>query len=230
MNKYIAVLKSDAKNTFRDPSLLMILFLPLLIIAVLQFGFPALLKYVPGAIDYGKEIVVFLSLVSAVMPAIVMSFILLDEKDIQLFPVMKVTSVSFSGFLLVRLFLLISIGFIVSMIILYFNGIIYVNPLQAIQFSILSGLNSPILALLIAHFAKNKIEGLTLMKISNVVLIIPIMIFFLHSKWEYALGVFPAFWPYKFFDTANSFFVFVAGIIFLLLVNYAVFKYMVKHN
>ena len=133
MNKYLAVFRSDMKNTFRDPSLIMILCAPLLIILVLRLGFPLVLEYVPQATDYRKEVVSFFALMTSIMPGMIMSFILLDEKDMQLFPVIKVTPVSLSGFLATRLFVMVSLGFVMSLLVLMLNGIYDVSAIKSVQ-------------------------------------------------------------------------------------------------
>lgn len=229
-NKYAAVFKSDMKNTFRDPSLIMVLCAPLLVILMVRFGFPILLEYVPDATDYRREIVSFFVMLCSIFPGIAMSFILLDEKDVQLFPVMKVTPVSFSGFLLVRLSFMVLLGFVISLLLLLLNGVFAVKTIEAIQFSILAGLNSPILILLISHFAKNKIEGMTLLKVSNIILMLPIIIFFFDAKWEFILGILPPFWVYKFLDTSHSFVIFTIGLCFLGMVNGFVIRFVVRNS
>ncbi len=226
MHNYMAVVRSDIRNTFRDPVLSVILLLiPLIIVLVLRFAFPLLLEYLPLAINYRKEIVSFFALICAIMPGFVMAFILLDEKDINLFPAMKVTPVSLSGFLMVRLVLVIAIGFALSMLILAFNGICLAEWAKMAQYSVLAALNSPILVLLIAHFAKNKIEGVTLLKATNILLLAPLLVFFFQADWEYLLAIFPAFWAYKFFDTSNSLAIFCIGSFYLVSLNCAAFRF-----
>ena len=230
MNKYLAVFRSDMKSTFRDPSLIMILCVPLLIILILRFGFPFLLQYVPGAVDYRAEIVSSLTLIGSVLPGIIMSFILLDEKDVQLIPVIKATPVSLSGFMATRLFFMIVTGFVMSLLVLLLNGIYVIPAIQAMQVSLLAGLNSPILILLVSHFAKNKVEGLALIKVATVTLFIPVVIFFFDQPWEYALGIFPAFWFYAFFSAQNSFVIFLSGLFFLSVVNWLTFRLFLKNS
>lgn len=223
-NKYIAVFLNDTKNTLRDPTLLLLLLVPFLMIMVLRLGFPLLLNYVPQATDYSEEIVSFFALLSAIFPGMIMSFILLDEKDMQLFSVIKVTPATLSGFLFTRLMAMIAVGFVMSFLILQFDGIYSISILDSIQVALLASLNSPILILLVSYIAKNKIEGMTLLKAAMVTLFIPILIFFFDNNWEYILGVFPAFWVYAFFDFQNSWVAFIYGLIYLSFVNFIIFK------
>jgi hypothetical protein len=230
MNKYFAVLKSDMKNALRDPMQIMILVAPLLIICLLRFGFPLLMDYVPQAYDYRIEAVSFFALMCAVFPAIIMTFILFDEKDIHLFPVIRATPVSLSGFLKARMLFIVVLGFITSLMVLLLNGIYTLSFIKSIQVSLLAGLNAPILTLLSLTIAKNKVEGLMIIKAATVTLIIPVLIFFIDKNWEYALGVFPAFWVYALLDASNSIMIFIAGIIFLTIINCLSFVRVLRTN
>jgi len=230
MNKYLAVLSYDMKNTFRDPSLIMILVAPFLIILVLMHGYPLLIQFVPQASEYKKEAVSLFALISSVFPGFIMSFILFDEKDVQLFPVIKATPVSLSGFLKSRLGFMVFVGFIMSLFVFMFNGI-YAFPITtSILASLLAGLNSPILILFILNFAKNKVEGLMMLKIATIILFIPIIIFFLDSNWENLFAIFPAFWVYALIEAQNTIIIFSIGLMYILFLNYFIFKLTIKKN
>lgn len=229
MNKYLSIISSDFKNLRRDPTLLLILFVPFLIVGLLRFGIPLLIEYVPSAADYYLEIVCFFALINAMFPGFIISFILLDEKDWNLFPAIKVTPVSLSGFLASRMVFMLIFSFLSSLMLLLFNNIYSISIVKAVQLSILCAMNIPIFILLITGTAKNKIEGLTIMKIANITLIIPIAIFFFESSWEYIFGIFPAFWIYAFMDyQGNQLMLFITGTIYLTGLNYLCFRYAVK--
>lgn len=55
---------------------------------------------------------------------------------------------------------------------------------------------APLLALLMSCFAANKIQGFVLMRVSNVLLIVPVLAWFF-PHWETAVAFFPAYWPMK---------------------------------
>jgi fluoroquinolone transport system permease protein len=121
MNKYLSILKGDFKNILRDPTLLLMLFVPFLILFVVRFGVPLLEIQFPLINNYYKEIVSLFALLSAVIPGFVVSFILLDEKDLHLFPVINITPVALSGFLISRLGFMLIFGFLSSLLSLMFN-------------------------------------------------------------------------------------------------------------
>lgn len=231
MNKYLSIVAADLKNTRRDPTLLLLLWMPVLMIFAVRHGLPALGTYLPDVKNYYLEIVTFFALLNCVFPGFVLSFILLDEKDLYLIPVIHVTPVSYSGFLIVRIVFLGLYGFACSWAIFAFNGLISISVLQNLMASLLCALNTPIMILLISTKAKNKIEGLTLLKVANVALMIPGIVFFINSPWENLLAVFPAFWVYLFFDVPDyQWLIFTIGIVVLLVINRVVFSYAIKKN
>jgi len=232
MKKYLSVIANDLRNTRRDPTLILLFWVPVLILIVVRFGMPQLITYVPQIGEYQLHIISVFAAMNAIFPGFILSFMLLDEKDAHLLPIIKVTPVSLSGFLAVRLLFMVMLGFTFSFILLLFNGIYTFSLFQAIAIAFLCALNSPILILLISTIARNKIEGMTLLKVANLVLIIPALTYFIHSPFEYLLGVFPAFWVYQAVDYLNHqlqfYMIFFAGIIALSILNGLSFRWSIK--
>jgi len=228
MNNYIAILAADYKNTRRDPILLLMLWLPLFMLLIIRYGLPVLVHQLPLLANYYQEIIAFFALLNAVFPGFILSFIILDEKDLQLIPIIKTTPVSLSGFLWVRIGFLVIYGFLSSLILVVFNGVYGIAFLKAMAISILCTLNAPILILLITTLAKNKVEGLTYLKVANIILFIPAIAMFIDTKWELFLGIFPAFWIYQYMDTSNCLY-FILGSIVLLGMNYGAYKFALKY-
>ncbi|NOQ26544.1 MAG: hypothetical protein GQ564_14390 [Bacteroidales bacterium] len=229
MNKYLSITVSDFKNLRRDPTLLVLFFVPVLILGVIRFGIPYISEYIPTIDDFHKEIISFFALLNAVFPGFIISFMLLDEKDLQLFPVINVTPVSLSGFLAVRIVFMVFFGFLSSMLLIMHNGIYSISIFKAIQLAMLCALNTPILILLIISIAKNKVEGLSMLKLATVSLMIPMLVFFFNTFWVKLLAIFPAFWVYAFMDSVkNQQMIFILGMCFLGVLNYFCFRYAVK--
>jgi fluoroquinolone transport system permease protein len=207
------------------------LWVPVLIWLVVRFGVPQIAVWVPELENYFPALLAFFSLLISVFPGFIVSFLLLDEKDNQLFPAIKVTPVSLSGFLLTRIAFMVVLGFFFSSTFLMFNGILSIPWLEILLLSLLSALNVPILILLISALAKNKVEGMTLLKVANVVIFIPAALFFVSNSWIYVLGIFPAFWVYKIASLpVGSHYFMVAGIglLWTLFLNYLSYRNSVK--
>jgi hypothetical protein len=54
---------------------------------------------------------------------------------------------------------------------------------------------APMVALGLATFAENKVQGLALLKGASVLMIVPIAAIFVPLPWQWALGIAPTFWP-----------------------------------
>ncbi len=78
---------------------------------------------------------------------------------------------------------------------------------------------APLLALIMSCFARNKLQGFVLMRISNVLLLIPMLAWFF-PEFGPLLAVFPAFWPMKSLWLAaegnSDLICFVVGVVFHL--------------
>lgn len=216
----------DFKNIRRDPTLLVLLFVPFILLILLRIVIPLLTSYYPDLSLYYPVVIALFGLLNASFPGFIVSFILLDEKDLHLLQVIKVTPVSLSGFLLVRLIYMSVIGFLTGFMIIRYNGFYHLSPLESIELSILCMLNAPILLLSMATLAKNKVEGLTYMKAANILLLLPVAVLFITTPYENMLALFPAFWVYKFFDVLHHReLVFVLGTLCLSGYNILVYRY-----
>jgi len=72
---------------------------------------------------------------------------------------------------------------------------------QNLLLSTLCGLTAPIMTLLVASFAANKIEGVALFKGINFLLVIPIVEFFFHDWQRHLFGILPVTWTYRAFES-----------------------------
>ncbi len=231
MLKILPIIKADLKNTRLDPTLLLMAFVPFLMLAFIRYGTPALSIYIPGMEEYYKEIITFFVVLNGILPGFIISFILLDEKDLQLIPVLKVTPVSLSGVLAARIVFMVVFGFLSSLLIALFNGLVEFSFAIAIQLSLLSALNAPIITLINSSIAKNKVEGLTMLKVANLSLMIPLLVFFIDTPLENLLAILPAFWPYKLMDSTNNTFpIFILGLMILLSLNNLSYRFALRKN
>lgn len=230
MNKFCSVVRSDMKNIRRDPTLLLMLFVPFILLVFLRIVIPIAARYYPEISEFYPAILGLFALLNASFPAFIGSFILLDEKDLKLLPVIKVTPVSLSGFLLARLGYLSAIGFFTGLLIIRVNGFLQLPVTQSIELAFMCMLNAPILLLLMVTLSHNKVEGLTYMKAANMLILIPILILFIQNPLENLLAVLPSFWIFKLLDSPQPHGVFILGTLFLLLYNTLCFRFACRGN
>ena len=74
-------------------------------------------------------------------------------------------------------------------------------PFQAsfIPAALAAALWAPILALAMAGFAKDKLQGFVPMRVTNALLVIALRAWFLDARWESLFPLMPAYWPLKTF-------------------------------
>lgn len=228
MRPYWAILIADFKNIKRDPILALLFMVPFIMLAFVRYAIPYFTILLPDMVNFSEIAIAFFCVMNANFPGFIVSFILLDEKDLQLFPVLKVQPVSLRGFLIVRMAFIIVWGFMGSVLILKFNGLHDYSIFNAVQIAILSALSVPVLTLIISLTAKNKVEGITLLKVMNITLVIPMVLFFIESDWDYVLSIFPAFWAYKLVHSSQHLTLFLIGFIYLLVLNILVFNFFNK--
>jgi len=191
MNKYLTILSADLKTIKREPTLFIMLFIPILMLLILRFGLPILNGYLPELINFNPLLCIFFCIIVAAFPSFIISFIILDEKDQTLIPLLRVMPIKLIIFLKSRLLFIIFFGFINSLLILNFNSIFVITFYKTVIISFLAAITSPSVFLITISFAKNKIEGVTLMKILNVLLILPIISIFINHFTKYLFCFFP---------------------------------------
>lgn len=196
MNKIIALSINDFRNITRD-NILKYFFLavPLLFILLLTVALPLLIKQFPVISDYTDIIVSCFSIEFPMIIGFVVSFIMLDEKDERVFTVLRIMPVTLFQFLFYRLFFSVFFTFLFVFLMLLFNNIYSISIGYIILNSFLFSLLTPIVILIEVAFASNKVTGFTVFKGLNFILMIPVISFFIPSRWSLITGIFPTYWP-----------------------------------
>jgi fluoroquinolone transport system permease protein len=167
----INIIKTDLKNILRDPSLVLLLFVPFLITALLRWGYPLFLAAVPDAAPFNMLLLGMLSMTCAAMPGLAVAFAILDERDNGLLPVLMTLPVGFKKIVLNRLLAIYFYGTAAAFIAIVFSGLSEGTILQDLPLSFLAASPAAVMTLVPAFFAANKIEGATIAKMMNFMLI-----------------------------------------------------------
>ncbi|NPD44084.1 MULTISPECIES: hypothetical protein [unclassified Lentimicrobium] len=191
---------TDFKLIFRDSSLRIFLAMPLLIIAMVLFGLPALIEEYPIVQHYASYILMGASLQTSTMFGFIYSMVLIHEKDIQVAKVYGVLPVSKMGFIASRQVIPFTLSALVTFLLLQVQSFYIFKIEDAILFSLLCGLFAPLLSLSVTLFSKNKMEGMTWFKLMNLLVSIPLVGFFIPCC-AWAFAIIPTYWV---FETLNS--------------------------
>lgn len=192
------VLVHELKNMIRDKMYAFFLVYPIIISVVSYFLIPYLKDIDPLASD-----ITFLALLlmNSFIFGVVTSFTLLDDQDDNVLLSLKITPISVRLYVLFKLLVGYVFGIISTLLILisadYFAQ---TRLLDIIFILILAPIQGPILAMLIASISRNKVEGFVIMKLSGLILMVPIAALFLTDWKELLISIFPGFWTARLFS------------------------------
>lgn len=202
IRKIIALSVADFKSIARESTLLLVLFGPLALLFFLRFGVPQLASVVERqfAVDlaeYHLFIFAFMSLIPSMLFGMIAGFIMLDDRDQDIVAFITVTPLRKSGYFAYKLLSLTLLSFGFFFVFAAFAGLVRLPFIEAVMLAIVIALEAPLIALFLAAFAENKVEGLALSKALGVIYAGPFVAFFMASDWQFAAGLLPPFWIAK---------------------------------
>jgi fluoroquinolone transport system permease protein len=192
---------ADSRSLWRDPLLGWVLFLPVALALLFRVLFP---RVSAALLTTGFDLVpyqaLFMSGYLMTAPGIVgmvMGFLLLDERDARTLTALRVTPLSMPQYLAYRVALPLVVGTASTLVGYPLIGIspLPLNTLVAI--ASVAGLSAPLLALVLATAAPNKVAGFAVVKFMNGVNLLPVAAFFVPLPWQLAAGVLPTYWPMR---------------------------------
>ncbi len=200
-----AMAVNDLRNIGRDPLLKWLILLPLLLALMIRWLVPMIqdrfeFDFRPY---YMLMVSLFTSFTCPVLLGFITGFLLLDESDEYTLQAISVTPISLGFYLAVKLGFPVFATTILTLFCIPITGLIpfrlgYVPPV------LLGAMWAPMLALAMAALAGDKLQGFVLMRVSNVLIFIPMAAWFIDSPWQYLFGVFPSYWPLKAFWLASE--------------------------
>ena len=209
MKRQLALAITDTKNITRDSTLILLVAAPLAVFALLRFGIPfastlLMNQFAFNLLPYYDIIVGFLILIPAMLFGILTGFLILDERDEDIIAYISITPLGKTGYLQYKLAMSCFGGGLFFFVLVYGTGLTTVPLVYAPGIALMVSLEAPLTALGLVAFAENKIEGLAYTKVLGIPILAPIPAYFIHSAWNYLLGVFPAYWVTKSFFAAQQ--------------------------
>jgi fluoroquinolone transport system permease protein len=193
----------DRINIGRDPLLRGLIVMPLVIALVVRWAMPPLLSRLEvllgtALLPHFEPVVGYalLTLVPILAGALI-GFLLLDQRDDGTLTALRVTPLPLAGYLGYRLAVPMLLSVVLTLAIFPAARMTGLGPAALLVLSAGAAPFAPVFALFVGSFAANKVQGFALMKASNLVLIVPLVAYFMPSRWELALGVVPTYWPAK---------------------------------
>ena len=222
MNRIVTLSANDFRMVFRDPMLRIFLFLPLLILGVVVWVIPAVFSAYPVIQAYDYVILMWACMQASTMFGFISGFVFLEEKDENVFAALRVMPITAGTLVSVRMVVGVVIAFITNVAILSLTQWVALSMAQLLLVAFQYALLAPLLALLVATFAQNKVEGLAQFKIYNFLANVPILIYFLPLKALHATAVVPTYWTFRSIEAAqqgqNFFFFYGVGTLWYVVV------------
>ncbi len=193
----------DLRNIRRDSMLKWMIFLPLFIALFLRWGVPPLTTRLIEQYDFDLALyypvlmAYFMVMTCPLLFGMLIGFLLLDEKDDNTLTALQITPLSLNSYIAYRITIPIALTFILMFIIFPMAGLAELSNWEILIVAIAAAPMAPMFALFLASIAKNKVQGFALMKMSGMLLFIPIFAYFVDPGWEYAFGLIPTYWPMK---------------------------------
>lgn len=198
MNRLAQLVHADGKRIFRDPFLLMMVTMPVFFGLLLRNLLPWLRQSFITSFDLADYYPLIVSLFVAT-PAMylgaVLALQLIEEQEAGMISAIRVTPFTLRRYVSLRLG-----GYTIFAAVLIFAvqlliGIATPSLFRAALLALVFALQVPILALAIAWYSNNQLEGMVALKVSGLTLLPAMAMFFVSDYWHLWAGFLPAYWP-----------------------------------
>jgi fluoroquinolone transport system permease protein len=234
---------ADSQMLWRDPLPGWILALPIGLALLLRPLMPRLQEVLlAGA---GFDLAMYYPLVmggflmtAPGMVGMVIGFLFLDERDARTLTALRTTPLSMHQYLGYRVALPLLLGTISTLIGYPVTGLTPLPLTTLLPIVLVASLSAPLLALVLAVAAPNKVAGFAVVKVLNAVNLLPIVAYFVPRSFQFAAGIFPTYWPMRALwsaaagETYGGYLVIgcVASVLALLLVAWLFARKLLRHG
>ena len=191
----------DAKNIRRDEMLRWIVLAPIALALALRLLAPLLLTRIEEILNiefmaYYEPFAAFMIiLLTPYLAGMVIGFLLLDQRDDGTLTALQVTPLSLNGYLVYRLTMPMLVSILATLVAEPLSDLFDMSFGVLLLTAVSAAPLAPIFALLLASLAQNKVQGFALAKVAGVVLIPPMIAYFITAPWQIIFGIFPTYWP-----------------------------------
>jgi fluoroquinolone transport system permease protein len=197
-----ALVYADARSLWRDPLLGWVLGLPLGVALLLRALLPrvqtALLTRIGFDLDPYHALIMGAYLMTAPgIVAMVIGFLLVDERDCRTLTALRVTPLSMRHYLAYRIVLPLLLGTTATVIGYPLVGVAPMPYSWLWPLALVGALTAPLQALAVAVAAPNKVAGFAVVKVMNAVSLVPAIAFFIPPPLQFVAGILPTYWPMR---------------------------------
>jgi fluoroquinolone transport system permease protein len=193
----------DLRSIRRDSLLSWMILMPFVITLVLRLGLPLVQSWIFELTEFDLRpyypliLAVYLVLLTPMLFGMLVGFLLLDERDNETLTALQVTPLPMTTYIAYRLLIPMILSFILTFLMYPLVNIAQLDWADLVLMAVTAAPAGPLLALFIAGFAENKVQGFALLKGLGGVLMLPVLAFFVPGKAQLLFGVLPTYWPIK---------------------------------
>ena len=234
MNQLLHIAFNDVRLIFRDSTLRIFFFLPLLLFGLIIWLLPSLAEQYEVLKSYISLFIILAIFENTQAFSIVMTMVLIEEKETNVAKVYGVLPVSRSALTLSRFLIPYMFTFLLNILFLLLQPFYTISLAAIISIAIIAALLVPIYPMAINAIVKNKIEGMMYLKVLNILVLVPFAAFFVPASYLPFFGILPSHW---FFQGLHQLFLgepyflqLTIALFFLLLVFSISFRYFLKNH
>lgn len=199
MDKFKIVLKNELKQIGKDNLMLMMALYPVLLAVIGRYAVPYLrIQFLSESFDLGNHynlVVVFIILATPYIYGALSAFMLLDEREQGSLQAIQITPISIEYYLGVKVVIMTSISFVTGVLLTLFIQLIEMTLGEAILINGLIALSMPFNMMLVNYLAKNKVEGFAAVKGTGLLIMLPMLVYYVPRQLNFILGIIPGYWP-----------------------------------
>lgn len=194
---------NDLRNLVRDRTVGALVVLPFVFLVLLRVGLPPLEGFVPALAGYRPFALALFCIIAGMVPAFMLAFLMLDEKDQDLFAVFRVLPLPRGAMASYRLAMVAALGFASSLLLVAGTGWAGRSPPALVALPALCALGAAVSLLVAVTLAANKIEGLALFKGLFFLAALALPGAATAEPWSPLFAVLPFYWTYRAFAAAD---------------------------
>ena len=226
---------AELRNIKRDPMYIFFAIYPIILGIAGHYLVDYIRDTAPNSPWANITSMVFIILTGFIFGAIT-AFTLLDDKDDKVLISLKVTPVDVQAYVIVKLIISFIFGLIATYAIIYGTGFLNNSSFGIITLIALTGaIQAPGIALIVNSFSENKVEGFVVMKLSGLIIILPVIAFFVTGWIQNLLGIAPGYWAARIIELelvpseeGSALLTFIAGVIYNLGMLWVLMRFYTK--
>jgi fluoroquinolone transport system permease protein len=191
-----------------------------------------------GNIMAANLVAMMLIVVTGYVFGALIAFSLLDDKDDKVLMSLKITPVDVRHYILIKMLVGFVFGFIATLVLLLATNFLPDASIWVIlAVSVLGAIQVPSVVLIVNSFSDNKVEGFVIMKLSAMIILFPLIGFFVTGGWQYLLGIAPGYWAGRIVELelvateeGSALIVFLAGVLYNVFATWVLMKFYTKRS